>query len=113
MGPARETIRSQPVCASIYDALVNLLQEIGPFDVEVKKTSLHITHGRAFLGIHPRSMSLLLNIVTTAPLEDGRIRRTERVSANRVHNEVVVSSEAEVDDQLRSWLEQAYLLTHS
>lgn len=111
MDTALDTILGRPACASIYGALLRLLQDIGPFDVEAKKTSLHITHGRAFLGVHPRSSALLLNIVTKEPLVDGRFRRSERVSANRVHNELLVAAEAEVDAQLRGWLEQAYALT--
>lgn len=78
MDTALDTILGRPVCASIYDALLGLLRDIGTFDVEAKKTSLHITYGRAFLGVHPRSSALLLNIVTKDPLSDARIRRTER-----------------------------------
>ena len=111
MDTALDTILGRPACAAIYAALLRLLEDIGAFEVEAKKTSLHITHGRAFLGVHPRSSSVLLNIVTKDPLTDGRIRRSERVSANRVHNELLVASEADVDAQLRGWLEQAYALT--
>lgn len=111
MDTALDTILGRPVCASIYEALLSLLHDIGTFEVEAKKTSLHITHGRAFLGVHPRSKALLLNIVTAEPLSDGRIRRSERVSANRFHNEALLASDADVDAQLRSWLDQAYALT--
>ncbi|MEV7133979.1 DUF5655 domain-containing protein [Arthrobacter sp. NPDC093128] len=111
MDTALDTILARPVCALVYDALLALLHGIGSFEVEPKKTSLHITHGRAFLGVHPRSNGLLINVVTAEPIEDPRIRRSERVSANRVHNELLVTTAAGVDAQLQAWIGQAYDLT--
>jgi hypothetical protein len=54
---------------------------------------------------------LLLNLVTAEPLRSGRLKKVDQVSANRWHNEVLVHSEVDVDDELRNWLEVAYLLT--
>jgi hypothetical protein len=45
--------------------------------VQNKKTSLHIVHGRAFLGVHPRATELLLTIVTTTALDSTRVRNGE------------------------------------
>jgi hypothetical protein len=97
----------------VYDSILSVLNTIGQYDIEGKKTSLHITHGRAFLGVHPRKDSLLLNIVTSSPISSKRIKKSEKVSANRYHNEIVLGSADEVDDELRSWIEQAYVLTSS
>ena len=60
---------SEPA-GSIYKALIERLKTIGPYKVEPKATSLHIVHGRAFLGVHYRKDGLLLNIVLDRPLED-------------------------------------------
>jgi Domain of unknown function (DUF5655) len=67
--------------------------------------------GRAFLGIDPRKNAPLINIVTTQPITSDRVARHDRVSANRVHNEVLLHSEAEVDRELIAWIAQAYELT--
>jgi hypothetical protein len=64
---ALSTIASQPDSQDIYTTLTAVLDQIGDYDVQDKKTSLHITHGRAF-GVHPRANGLLLNIVTTTAL---------------------------------------------
>jgi hypothetical protein len=97
--------------ASLYSKLCELLDELGPNQTEAKKTSLHVTHGRAFLGVHPRKGALLVNIVLTEPLAGPRLRKTEQVSANRWHNEVIVSEESDLDAELRDWIAAAYKLT--
>jgi hypothetical protein len=104
-------IESNPSSASLYKRLITLVEEIGDFDIEVKKTSLHVVHGRAFVGIHPRKDGLLLNLVTVEPLLSERLRKTEQVSANRYHNELLITDDADIDDELQAWLKLAYLLT--
>ena len=108
MDTALEKIDSRSASKQTYAAVLVLLDGLGPYRVENKKSSLHLTHGPAFLGVHPRANGLLLNIVTTRPLESSRVRKAERVSANRCHNEVLVASPSEVDDELKSWISQAY-----
>jgi hypothetical protein len=105
-----DRIKSNEASNSVYQALLAHLDALGDYEVEVKKTSLHITHGRAFLGVHPRSNGLLLTIVTNTPIVNSRLKKTEQVSANRHHNEVIVNP-GEFDAQLTGWIEQAYTLT--
>jgi hypothetical protein len=75
-----------------------------------KSTCVHINAGKdgtAYAGIHPRTGGVLMTIVSAAPLKSKRIRKAERRSANRCHCEVLLLSEAEVDDELLGWLEDA------
>jgi hypothetical protein len=111
MGDALEDITAREASRAVYAALVETLDGMGPYQVEVKKTSLHISRDRAFLGVHPRSTGLLVTIVTTSPLGSPRVRKSERISANRCHNEVLLSSADDVDDDVRRWIGQAYALT--
>ena len=104
-------IKANQVSCEVYDELLARLEVFAQFEVENKKTSLHIVHGRAFLGVHPRKDGLLLNIVTSAPITSARIKKTERVSANRYHNEIVVTAVQDLDGELLAWIEQAYALT--
>lgn len=104
-------INGDPGSAALWDELLGLLEGLGDHAVEVKKGSLHVTHGRAFLGVHPRKGALLLNIVLTERLEGERIRRAEKVSANRWHNELLVSAPGQIDAELRAWISAAYSLT--
>jgi hypothetical protein len=92
-------------------SLQGALAELGVHEIEEKQGSLHVTNGRAFLGIHPRSGAVLLNLVTAEPIVSARIRKSEQVSRNRWHNEIVISSIAAVDAELAGWLRTAYALS--
>jgi hypothetical protein len=99
-----------PVVGEIYGKLIQELKRIGPFNVEEKKTSLHLSRESAFAGIHPRAKALLLNIRHAAPIESGRFRKVEQVSKNRFHSEVLLETAEDVDAELLSWLQGAYHL---
>lgn len=105
---ALDAINAREASTSIYAALLEVLDDLGPYQVETKKTSLHITRGRAFLGLHPRANGILVNIVSLAALAGPRVRRTEQVSRNRFHNEVLLTSAEDVDGELSGWIAQAY-----
>ena len=96
---------------SVYAKIVAAVRKFGPFEVEEKKTSLHLTHGRAFAGIHPRANGLVLNLVFDAPLKNARVHKSEQVSVHRHHVEFKLEDPADVDAQMIGWIKQAYSLT--
>jgi hypothetical protein len=108
---ARERIESDPISTALLDGVVGILKELGEYAIEEKQTSFHVTHGRAFLGIHPRRAGLLLNIVTQRQLDPKRMHKTEQVSSRRWHNEMLLTNSAEIDENLRLWIAEAYSLT--
>jgi hypothetical protein len=110
MDAALGRIDSRSTSKEIYAAVLSVLDRLGPYQVENNKSSLHLTRGCAFLGVHPRTNGLTINIVTTAPLDSPRVRKAEQVSANRWHNEVLVSSLSHIDEELTSWITRAYNL---
>lgn len=111
MSTALDAINGRAASKDAYAALVRVLDRLGPYEVQNNKTSLHIVHRRAFLGVHPRATGLLLTIVTTTALDSTRVRKSEQVSANRYHNEVLLTSAGDIDDELTDWINQAYTLT--
>ena len=100
-----------PEALETYGALVAALKSFGPFVEEPKKTSIHLGRKSAFAGVHPRKSAILLVIRTAAPIESPRIRKLERVSANRWHNEMLVSAPSEIDAEVLSWLREGYDLS--
>lgn len=95
---------------AVFEALCERLAELGQFEVEEKKTSLHITNSRAaFLGVHPRKNGLRLNLVLPHQIESDRVVKAEKVSANRWHNEIDVAEPAQLDSELVEWIRKAYL----
>jgi hypothetical protein len=108
--PKTPAILKSPASQAVYGRLMTALAKIGPYKVEEKKTSLHITRGRAFAGVHPRATGLVLNLVFDKPVKHARVHKSEQVSANRYHVEFKLQDPAEVDAQLVGWIKQAYTL---
>ena len=104
-------ILKSPASQATYAKVVSAVRKLGPFQVEEKKTSLHLTNGRAFAGIHPRANGIVLNLVFDVPLKDARVHKSEQVSANRHHVEFKLVDPAEIDAQLVTWIKRAYSLT--
>jgi len=101
----------EPVVRTIYDRLIAAMKPFGPMTVEPKKTSIHIVRKSGFAGVHPRKSAILLNIRSQAPIKSTRIRKMEKVSANRCHNELLLSAPADIDKELLGWLRAAYDLS--
>ena len=102
--------RSEPGVRAVAHALIERVQTFPGVVVDPKGTCLHLNHRTAFAGLHPRRDALLLNLRSAAPIESPRIRKVERVSANRWHNELLVESVEAIDGELMGWLAEAHAL---
>jgi hypothetical protein len=101
----------KPTAEELYRILINRMTAIGTFMEEPKKSSVHIVAGLgAFLGVHPRSDSLLLNIVLDHALTSDRLTKVAQVSKSRYHNELKVTVESDMNDELLGWIREAYTL---
>jgi hypothetical protein len=104
--------KSDPSARQAYEAVLKATRGFGKVTAEEKRTSVHLVGGKsAFAGVHPRKSGILLNIRSSAPIESPRIRKVEKVSANRFHNEMLVGAPAEVDGEVLGWLRAAYNLS--
>jgi hypothetical protein len=104
--------RCEPAVADIYAALVAALAPLKPLRVQPKKSSIHLAGAKsAFAGVHPRKTSVLLNIRTALPLKGPRIKKIEKVSAHRFHNELRLEDPADIDKELLGWLRDAHRLS--
>jgi hypothetical protein len=100
-----------PSVRALYDQLLAMLRTFGPVVEEPKKTSIHLVRKSALAGVETRRDYILLNIKANHPIESPRVEKLERVSANRIHHRVRLSSPADLNDELRGWLEGAYALS--
>ena len=101
----------EPVVKSIYDRLIKESRKFGKVVEEPKKTSIHLVNKSAFAGVATRKSALILNIKSAAPIKDARIKKSEKLSASRFHQEVKLVSPEEVDSTLINWLRDAYALS--
>ena len=92
----------------IYHAIIDMLNSIGEYKIEVKKTSIHVVKKSAFLGINPKKKWMDINIVTTHPIENEKITKVEQVSKNRFHNNLRIMDKSELDSEVISMLKDAY-----
>ncbi len=102
--------RSEPRVRAIVHALIERAQRLPGVVVDPKGTCLHLNHRTAFAGLHPRRDALLLNLRSRTPIESPRIRKVERVSANRCHNELLIESVGAIDGELMGWIAEAHAL---
>ncbi len=99
-----------PAARLLYRQLLTAVTSVGPFQEEIKKTSIHLVRSSAFLGVHPRKQHLLLTIKSTKPIAGARIAKAEQVSRNRWHLDVKLTTPEEIDTELLGWLRDAYAL---
>ena len=97
-----------PEVKATYAAILKASKDLGPVKEEAKKTSIHLVNRSAFAGIATRKNALILNIKSAAPIKHARIHKSERLSANRFHQEVKLTSPDEVDPVLLGWLKEAF-----
>lgn len=102
--------RSEPHVRSLVGTLIARADTLPDVTVDPKGTCVHLNRRVAFAGLHPRKYAVLLNLRTSAPIESGRIRKVERASANRYHNEMLLESAADLDGELMQWIADAHAL---
>jgi uncharacterized protein DUF5655 len=99
-----------PETRQLYEHLLMRLKSLGPFEVEKKKTCVHLARATAFAGVHLRKQFLILTIKSAQPIQSDRIVKAEQTSRNRWHVDVRVATKKDVDATLVGWLERAYEL---
>lgn len=98
----------EPNVRAIYDTLVKAARKLGPIEEDPKKTSIHLNRSTAFAGVATQKAALVLTLKSASDIRSSRIRKHEQASANRWHVEVKLTSPADVDAELVSWLRAAY-----
>ncbi len=104
-------VNKDPSVRALYDQLLSMLQALGPVTEAPKKTSIHLNRKSALAGVETRKDGLLLNIKSDHQIKSPRIEKAEQISAKRFHHKVRISSLGDLDEELNSWLKEAYLLS--
>ncbi|HEX9330962.1 MAG TPA: DUF5655 domain-containing protein [Anaerolineales bacterium] len=104
-------MNKNPSVRALYDQLVSLLRSFGPIEEDPKKTSIHLNRKSALAGVETRKDYLLLNIKSNHQIKSPRIEKAEQISSKRFHHKVRISSLKDFDEELNSWLREAYVLS--
>lgn len=95
---------------AIFDAFVAAVEAIGPVKILPEKTRIAFQVRMSFAQLTPRQNWVDGHLVLARRLEDPRFRRVETFSPRNHLHAFRLSSPAEVDDQFRAWLAEAYLV---
>ena len=101
----------EPVVAKTYEKLIGSLQRFGPVTESAKKGSIHLDNKKGFAGVYTRKNYILLHFRLDHQLESQRIQKVEQLSKSRFKHTIKLKSETDVDDELMSWLKDAYNLS--
>jgi hypothetical protein len=104
-------VNKDPGVRTLYDQLVSLVRTFGPVEEDPKKTSIHLNHTSALAGVETRRNNFLLTIKSDHPIKSPRVEKVEKISSKRFYHKVRISSPDDFDEELRSWLKEAYALS--
>jgi len=104
-------VNKDPSVRALYDQLVSLLRSFGPVKEDPKKTSIHLNRKSALVGIETRRNNLLLTIKADHLIQSPRVEKVEHISPKRIYHKVRVSSPSDFNEELKSWLKEAYALS--
>ena len=102
--------RSSAAVVETYETILREARRFGKVREEPKKTSIHLARRTAFAGVAVQRAALILTVKSDGDIKSTRVRKREQVSATRWHIEVKLTTPAEVDSQVRGWLQRAYSL---
>ena len=97
-----------PIVRTIYDRIVGVTEALGPVQQDPKKTSIHLNRRSAFAGIATRKDALILTIKSATDIRSPRIIKRDQASARRWYLEIRLEHPKQVDDELVSWLKNAF-----
>jgi hypothetical protein len=91
-----------------FDRLLATVREIGPVTVLPERTRIALHVRMSFAALFPRRRWLDGHVVLARRLESPRFRRIDTYSPRNVVHLFRIADPAEVDDEVRSWLAEAY-----
>jgi hypothetical protein len=97
-----------PEVRAIFDAVVALAERNGPVTVLPERTRIALHARMSFAALQPRSRWVDGHVVLARRRESPRFRRIETFSPRNHLHAFRLASVAEVDDEVASWLAEAY-----
>lgn len=100
--------RASPEALDLARRYVAMLESLGDVQVIPQKTRLTCVSRVRFAGLTPRKHGFVATFALERWLDSPRVSKREDYGARwRVHH-VRVTSEAELDDELRGWLQESH-----
>jgi hypothetical protein len=100
-GPEHE----RPIC----EAVLAFVESLGPVHVEPVSVGIFLKRATTFAQLRPMTKWVALSFVLPRKLDHPRLARKVYSSQSSHYHVVNLRSPADVDDEVRTWLTEAYL----
>ena len=97
-----------PQVRSLFDALVKEVRKCGPCEVLSEKTRIAFHRRMSFLSVVVQKRRLLLGFVFGHAIDSPRFDQSVSYSPRNEWRRLPISDVAEIDDEVRSWIREAY-----
>ena len=99
----------EPIVRETFDAFLAAARENGPVTVNATKSRIAFQVRARFAGIdRPRRTFVVASFVGTEPVASSRLTRVDYVPPHYYVHRLRLSTPADVDPELQSWLATAY-----
>ena len=103
-----DAFAGSPEHRAIYDAIVECVEQLGPYHADAVRVGVFLLSDRKFAEVRPKSRWLDVSLYLPRPIEHPRVVRTVAVSSRRTVSVVRLRTPADLDDDVRSWIADAY-----
>ena len=97
-----------PVQREIYEEILAELETLGPVHKDTVSVGVFLKRARTIGEVRPKARALTLMLWLPRIVDDPRIDRRFPQSGDRVVHVLKFTDAAQVDDQVRDWLAEAY-----
>ena len=104
----RHFVGAAPSVRATFDRVLAVVRELGPVTVLPEKTRIALQVRMSFAAFVPRQRWLDGHVVLARRVDSTRFRRIDTYSPRNVVHLFRLADPAEVDDEVRSWLAEAY-----
>lgn len=94
---------------AIYDAIMAHLAQLGPVHADIVSVGVFLKRDSKLAEIRPKASWLSLEVVLPQPIEDRRVARRIVISESRIVHIIKLRDRADVDEEVRGWLTEAFL----
>jgi hypothetical protein len=109
-GTVDDTFRGfPPEHRAIYEAIVSHLQTLGDIHMDPVHVGVFLLRTHKLAEVRPRPKGVHLGLALPNRLDHPRFLATKYTMGDRTWQSLTLRNHRDVDDELRSWLTQAFL----
>ncbi len=97
-----------PYQRAAYDRIIEHLKTLGPVHEDAVTVGVFLKADRKLAEVRPKARSLLLYLILPRVITGPLVGRAERIAAGRFGHYVKLTDPAQVDEQVKAWLTEAY-----